>query len=110
MGQTIVSVALGDLHTLLLTINGEILSCGNGADGKLGHGIDNDELVPRVVQHLVGRQVVEIAAGDHHTIALCANGNVYFFGYAAGHGKPQTQLAPKLIRCRLSCRHPTTCS
>jgi len=34
----VIQVSCGDSHTVMLTKNGEIFSCGNNDSGQLGHG------------------------------------------------------------------------
>lgn len=38
LANTVVDAALGENHTLLLTNNGKVFSCGNNDYGQLGHG------------------------------------------------------------------------
>ena len=38
--------------------------------GHLGHGGEEDERVPRSVEALVGKRVVQMAAGAFHTAVL----------------------------------------
>ena len=65
-GKRVVQVAAGGSHTAVLTSDGEMLTFGRGGSGQLGHGGTGDELVPRTVQALAGKRVVQIvaAAGD----------------------------------------------
>ena len=65
-----VSVACGDKHTLILTEDGEILSCGIGEYGRLGTGNTNDSLVPVTIEGLLDHDIIEIAAGANHSLAL----------------------------------------
>lgn len=37
LSNTVIDAALGENHTLLLTNNGKIFSCGNNDYGQLGH-------------------------------------------------------------------------
>ena len=43
----VVSVAAGDLHTLVLMRSGKVYSFGCGLFGKLGHGFGQCEFFPR---------------------------------------------------------------
>ena len=36
----------------------------------LGHKDEDNEILPRVVESLLGRDIVTVACGVHHTIAL----------------------------------------
>ena len=50
--------APGSLHTLVWTDAGELFSCGDGRVWQLGHGVNNNEQVPRLVEALAGQTVV----------------------------------------------------
>lgn len=64
------AVACGAQHVLLLDVFGGLHSFGCGADGQLGHGGFNAEPSPRRVAILAGACVVDIAAGNAHSLAL----------------------------------------
>ena len=49
-GRYVCEVACGAAHTLVLTSTGEVLSCGIGVYGALGHGDLNDVRQPKLVQ------------------------------------------------------------
>ena len=53
-GVRVVAVAAGCGHSLVLTDGGTVLSFGQGEDGKLGHGDQEDQLVPKVIEALRG--------------------------------------------------------
>ncbi|XP_027199595.2 uncharacterized protein LOC113793731 [Dermatophagoides pteronyssinus] len=102
-------VAMGALHTLALTVNGQILSFGcnddyvlgrfitreeytnnlitNGGDDDLDElDVDDDEFEeklsgrPLPVKELRSKTVVKVSAGDMHSAALCDDGKVYVWG------------------------------
>lgn len=53
-------------------------SRGHGTWGKLGHGDEEDRLLPTEVQgELRGKRVVALAAGGGHTAAVTESGEVY---------------------------------
>ena len=62
------------VHTVVWTEDGKALTFGDGYDGRLGHGGDETELVPRVVEGLAGIKVVGAAAGGEHTVAWTCTG------------------------------------
>ncbi len=49
-GRYVCGVACGAAHTLVLTSTGDVMSCGMGAYGALGHGDCADARHPRLVQ------------------------------------------------------------
>ena len=78
----IVAVAAGEEHSLVLNARGQLLTFGNGYDGRLGHGPDCTERVaPCVVKALKGVRICHISAGSAHSIVLSTTGQAYTFGY-----------------------------
>ena len=49
-------------------------------NGRLGHGDENDQLAPKVVETLLGKDIRAIACGPFHTAALNAVGELYTWG------------------------------
>eukprot|EP00877_Chromochloris_zofingiensis_P002431 jgi/Chrzof1/12189/Cz06g24150.t1 len=85
--DTIQAVAAAEHHTLALSSSGEVWSSGTNAAGQLGlgkaFGTRNSEF--RLVRALQGRRVVQLAAGNEHSLALTDTGQVYAWGYK-GYG------------------------
>ena len=48
----------------------DLYTWGSGHRGMLGHKDEDDERVPRVVESLLGRDIVMAACGVAHTVAL----------------------------------------
>jgi alpha-tubulin suppressor-like RCC1 family protein len=73
-------ISLGEYHTLILSTDGKVYSCGRGSYGQLGLNHMHDE---STVQHVVLDEVtiVDISAGCQHSIVVASNGQVYSFGY-----------------------------
>lgn len=74
----IISIAIGRLHGLMLTIRGEVYAFGNNKYGQLGLG-DNDDredmvLIPNL------SNIIAIAVGYEHSLILTDNEEVYAFG------------------------------
>ena len=42
---------------------GAVLSCGEGSNGRLGHGDGLKQLTPKTVAAVAGQRVVQVAAG-----------------------------------------------
>ena len=51
----VVAIAAGYKHSMVLTDEGEVLSFGDGHAGRLGHGDEENQLVPKVIAGLHGR-------------------------------------------------------
>ena len=57
-------------HSASLTEHGEVHTWSSGDDGRLGHGDEDEEYVPRIVEKLKGKRVVSIICGDEHTMVV----------------------------------------
>ena len=93
------AVACGDRHSLVRSEAGSVWSFGNGEYGRLGHGSESNELVPRLIAPLEKVQVVAVAAGKGYSMALSSDGEVYVWGAmgqsgAIGLGEPTPQTDP----------------
>jgi len=70
--------------------------------GQLGIGTNKDTAVPTEVSGLSGKNIVSIASGMHHTIALASDGKVYSFGRGEygqlGHGTTADSIEPVEIK------------
>ena len=76
-------------------------SCGDGPDGPLGHGDEQNQLLPKKVETFAGRRVIAVSAGSH-SLALTADGAAFAWGKGEtgclGHGEDLTsQLLPKKV-------------
>jgi len=101
LGERAVSVAAGGGHSLALTAGGSVWSWGVGGFGRLGHGDEQNQLLPNKVEAFADQRVVAVTAGEHHSLAITADGAVLSWGYGAygqlGHGDGQEQLEPKKV-------------
>ena len=79
-GAKIKSVSCGNSHTIFLTTDGEVLSCGVGEYGRLGTGSSSNSTTPSSLASLINETIVQVAAGNSHSIALDKNGNMYTWG------------------------------
>lgn len=76
-------LALGGKHSLILTNKGHIYACGYGSQGQLGLGATENKYEPILVESLLGKKVLMIAAGANHSLCLTDQSNVYSCGYNA---------------------------
>ena len=67
---------------MIVTDDGEVLSCGVGEYGRLGGGSSEDTYVPSPLDSLVSSEVTitQAAAGTNHSMALSQDGHVYSWG------------------------------
>ncbi|KAL8000657.1 putative regulator of chromosome condensation 1/beta-lactamase-inhibitor protein II [Plasmopara halstedii] len=100
-------------HTLFCTASGRVYSCGCGyKDSRragvppvLGHSDCDRRLLPTLVQSLDDAQeeIVKVACGWDHSLAIAANGKVYTWGSGTngklGHGSEESFDVPMLVRC-----------
>ena len=96
-GQRVVAVSAGAAHSLGLTADGSVWSWGYGGEGRLGHGDEQNQLLPKKIQAFAGQRVVAVSAGDAHSLAITADGAVWSWGEGAWGG-PQNQLAAEESR------------
>ena len=79
----VTSVAAGDSHTLVLQADGTVWAWGNNSDGRLGDGTTINRLSPVQVQVSAGNMltdVIAIAAGYYHSLAVRRDGTVWAWG------------------------------
>lgn len=59
-GQEVRQVAAGGKHTLFITKNGNLYSCGTaGSNARLGHLNDEEQSVPKLVEYFTKRTIAE---------------------------------------------------
>lgn len=77
---TVVDVAAGLLHSLAVTSDGALFSCGASSFNELGHASIDHESRWRRVEALAGESIVGCAAGALHSVAWTADGRLFSFG------------------------------
>ncbi|XP_044528779.1 serine/threonine-protein kinase Nek8 isoform X2 [Gracilinanus agilis] len=103
-GVTIKHVACGDLFTACLTDRGIIMTFGSGSNGCLGHGSFTDLSQPTIVEALLGYEMVQVACGASHVLALSTERDLFAWGRGDGgrlglgtresHSSPQQVPVP----------------
>ncbi|KAM7269357.1 hypothetical protein ACFE04_024854 [Oxalis oulophora] len=73
-------VAAGAWHAAVVGQDGRVCTWGWGRYGCLGHGNEECELVPKVVESLSNVKAVHVATGDYTTFVVSEEGDVYSFG------------------------------
>jgi len=79
-GAAIKAVSCGTSHTVFLTADGEVLTCGVGEYGRLGTGSSSNAELPASVSALIDETVVQVATGNSHSIVLDNKGKMYTWG------------------------------
>ncbi|XP_028924631.1 alsin isoform X2 [Ornithorhynchus anatinus] len=91
----------GEADALLPSLRTEVWSWGKGKEGQLGHGDVLPRLQPLCVKCLDGKEVIHLAAGDHHSLALTAKSQVFSWGSNTfgqlGHSDSPTTV-PRLAK------------
>ena len=63
------------------TESGELYSWGHNGYCQLGNGSTNQGLTPSLIQNsLLGRKVVQVACGSHHSLCLTVDGDIFSWG------------------------------
>jgi hypothetical protein len=100
---TVTSIAAGAHHSLATTASGEVYGWGRGSAAQLGMAeAEAVVLLPVCVQALKGVRCKLVAAGDSHSLALSAAGELYSWGSSddgqSGHGTTDRACLPLRIR------------
>lgn len=81
-GIPIKSIACGGSHSGAIAAQSfDVYMWGNGQYGQLGHGLQRNRRVPTKVRLLRGKHAVQLAFGEWHSLALCADSSVYAWGF-----------------------------
>ena len=70
----------GNHHSFYINKNNEVYAWGLNNHGQLGVGHKENISLPQKVKNLEGVQVVMMAGGEHHTIAVSQDGRVFCWG------------------------------
>lgn len=92
-------VSCAEHHAAAVSETGILYTWGRGQNGRLGHGGQDNELLPKAVEALVGQHVVQVSCGDFHTACVILNPmHVYTWGLGLsgrlGHGDEADCLLP----------------
>ncbi|KAJ8280779.1 hypothetical protein GJAV_G00058890 [Gymnothorax javanicus] len=103
-GVTIKSVSCGDLFTTCMTDRGIIMTFGSGSNGCLGHGNFNDVTQPKIVEALLGYELVQVSCGASHVLAVTNEREVFAWGRGdngrLGLGSQDTHNCPQQVCVR----------
>ncbi|KAM7412868.1 hypothetical protein PAMA_020317 [Pampus argenteus] len=100
-GVTIKSVSCGDLFTTCMTDRGIIMTFGSGSNGCLGHGNFNDVTQPKIVEALLGYELVQVSCGASHVLAVTNEREVFSWGRGdngrLGQGTQDSHNCPQQV-------------
>ncbi|KAG8235979.1 hypothetical protein J437_LFUL015133, partial [Ladona fulva] len=102
LGIEVLSVSCGRQHTLALTSNG-VYAWGSAQFGQIGVGMSSGQSpYPTLVESLCEEHIVEISAGQYHSMALTEDGRVYTWGWGVygqlGHGDVEDCVVPTVVK------------
>lgn len=100
--ETIVSVAVGQLHSTFLTDAGDVYAFGFGNNGSLGLGDEENRSVPeKITGALDELNVVAVETGNGVSYAITDTGALYAWGFNSngqlGLGDQDERLVPTLV-------------
>ncbi|KAJ1527849.1 hypothetical protein ONE63_007789 [Megalurothrips usitatus] len=100
-GLGITRVGAGDGFSVFASDSGAVLTCGDGAEGCLGHGDYSHCVRPRLVEKLLAADVVALAVGPAHVLALGGDGCLHAWGRGRhgrlGLGHQHDALVPEAV-------------
>ncbi|KAL5016244.1 hypothetical protein ScPMuIL_005833 [Solemya velum] len=103
-GQSAVNikrVVCGDLCIACLTDRGILMTFGSGANGCLGHGNYNDVSQAKIVEALLGYEVVQVSCGASHVLAVTNEHEVFSWGRGdngrLGLGNQESSASPQAV-------------
>ncbi|XP_055967110.1 probable E3 ubiquitin-protein ligase HERC6 [Sorex fumeus] len=82
-------VSCGKEHCLAVDHRGRVYAWGSGSERQLGIGEDTASTssdIPRLIQSLRGRKIIQVSCGDHHSLALTEGGQLFSWG-SNSHGQ-----------------------
>mmetsp|Transcript_17752 Transcript_17752/g.24697 ORF Transcript_17752/g.24697 Transcript_17752/m.24697 type:complete len:915 (+) Transcript_17752:33-2777(+) len=104
MTKRVIKVAAASSHSLFLTDEYQVFSCGSGSFGRLGHGTKDDVHTPKLIENLALQKIIHISAGPDHSLAVSSEGEVWAWGCGfsgrLGTDEPRSTSVPKTV-CNL---------
>ncbi|CUV04847.1 unnamed protein product [Cryptosporidium hominis] len=98
LGTPIIKVALGSSHTLALTASGELITWGAGYYGRLGTNSTKSHSNPIKIRFPIkGVQIVDIAVGSYHSMAVSSLGDLWVWGKAENVLSEKDVLTPYIF-------------
>uniref|UniRef100_H3HD12 RCC1-like domain-containing protein n=1 Tax=Phytophthora ramorum TaxID=164328 RepID=H3HD12_PHYRM len=102
--KEIVQIGAGNEHTIALTADGKVLTCGYNDNGQCGQGgtarVSHLSEVPKLGENSISQ--VHAYNGCEHTILVTMEGRAATCGYnyrgQLGHGNTASESVPKVVR------------
>ena len=77
---SISQVVMSKFHTVFLSKNGLVYTCGFGIDGRLGHGDELTLIAPKLVEAVKHLKCIQVAASRDNSYFLMSDGVLYGCG------------------------------
>ncbi|XP_030642141.1 alsin [Chanos chanos] len=103
-GITMTTCANSETETLLPSLYTEVWTWGRGQEGQLGHGDYLPRLQPLCIKSLSKKEVVKIAAGANHSLALTAHCQAFSWG-SNKFGQLGHMTYPSTVPCLIKVSH-----
>ena len=101
MNEGVVQVSCGWRHSAYVLSSGEVYTCGEGTDGKLGSGETASSPEPQPVSFGAELFVMHVSCGQHHTAFVGADRTVWTCGLGLygqlGHGGLASEASPRCV-------------
>ena len=76
-----IAISEGSAYALILTDKGKVYSFGHGGQGRLGHGDEEYQWIPKWIEGLPSDDpAIAVHAGGTSSMVITASGDVYVFG------------------------------
>jgi alpha-tubulin suppressor-like RCC1 family protein len=100
-GRTVIKLASGRDHALALCSDGTLACWGDNSGGNLGNQFSGNFYLVNRNGVLAGKRIIDIAAGQYHSLALCSDGTLASWGQssvgALGAGGTTYSAVPILV-------------
>ncbi|BBN07322.1 hypothetical protein MPTK1_4g02880 [Marchantia polymorpha subsp. ruderalis] len=97
-------VAAGDEHAVAIDSSGYVYTWGKGYCGPLGHGNEEDQVIPKLVEKLRDVRAVQVSARRRKTFVVTDTSELYGFGWMGlgslgleNRGTSEKILEPELV-------------
>ena len=98
-------VACGALHSMAVTRDGELYTWGYGKHGRLGHGDEEDQMLPKRVEALRGEKINAAFAGFDVSAAVSMAGKAWLWGQGFFYQLGQDDNKDRLLPTSLDVSH-----
>ncbi|MGL4987547.1 MAG: Ig-like domain-containing protein, partial [Treponemataceae bacterium] len=80
IAELVIAVEAGIAHSLALTRDGKVYAWGSNTNGQIGNGRSGGHVTTPWHVAPITEKIIAISAGDNHSLAVTAKGEVYIWG------------------------------